>query len=231
MKIQIGSTGRPEERASAGCPGEDSSIIRTMNADPETNPPPASPEPHPIRKRPWHRHFETVGSISAIIVGVAALFVSWDQSRLMREEVRASVWPALQVDGFASTDHEVFTVGVRIQNAGVGPALIERISVLHDGTLVEDFETLERLMPKTMDRSRQTVAGRIIAAGAIVEPFSFRWADESASDAVDMMEDLTRQWSIEVCYCSTLGDCWTTNADREAPSEVNSCDAVPASDL
>jgi len=165
------------------------------------------------------------------VVGIAALFVSWDQSRVMREEVRASVWPALQVDGFVSADQSILNVGVRIQNAGVGPALIESILVLHAGRLVEDFEMLESLMPETVDRSRQTVTGRIIAAGAIIEPFSFRWATGADADAVELMEELTRQWSIEVCYCSTLGDCWTANADREAPSEVNSCDLVPASDL
>lgn len=202
-----------------------------MEPEPDHQQTTRSLQPRAPAKRPWHRHFETVGSISAIVVGVAALFVSWDQSRVMREEVRASVWPALQVDGFVSSDQNALNVGVRIHNAGVGPALLERITVLHQGRLVEDFEMLESLMPETVDRSRQTVAGRIIAAGAIVEPFSFRWADEAAADAVELMEDLTRQWSIEVCYCSTLGDCWTTNAGREAPSEVKSCDRVPASDL
>jgi hypothetical protein len=28
--------------------------------------------------------FETVGAIAAIVAGVAALFVSWDQARVMR---------------------------------------------------------------------------------------------------------------------------------------------------
>ena len=40
-------------------------------------------------RKPWHQHFETVGSIVAILVGLAALYVSWDQGKVMREQVRA----------------------------------------------------------------------------------------------------------------------------------------------
>ena len=76
-----------------------------MNEDgaPEAEKQTAPPAEHDLPRRGWRLRFETVGSISAIVVGVAALFVSWDQARVMRQEIRASLWPALQIDGFADT--------------------------------------------------------------------------------------------------------------------------------
>tara|TARA_Y100001933_G_scaffold50415_1_gene49289 strand:+ start:4613 stop:5275 length:663 start_codon:yes stop_codon:yes gene_type:complete len=175
-------------------------------------------------RKPWHRHFETVGSISAIVVGVAALYVSWDQGRVMREEVRASVWPALQVDGFASREEGGLSLGLRVQNAGVGPARVERIAIEHRGEQVPDLDAMLALMPADGDLSLQTLEGRIIAAGDIVQPFSLHYADAIAEDAVDVMGRLSAQWSVEVCYCSVLDQCWVAGQDRAAPAEVDDCD-------
>jgi len=181
-------------------------------------------------KKPWHRHFETVGSISAIVVGVAALYVSWDQGRVMREEVRASVWPALQVDGFASRAEGGLSLGLRVQNAGVGPARVERIAIEHRGEMVPDLDAMLALMPADGDLSLQTLEGRIIAAGDVVQPFSLYYEDALAQDAVDVMGRLSAQWSVEVCYCSVLDQCWVSGQDRAAPAEVGDC-AGPQTDL
>lgn len=181
-------------------------------------------------KKPWHRHFETVGSITAIIVGVAALYVSWDQGRVMREEVRASVWPALQVDGFASRAEGGLSLGLRVQNAGVGPARVERISIEHRGDRVPDLEAMLALMPADGDLSLQTLEGRIIAAGDIVQPFTLHYGDAFAQDAVAVMGRLSAEWSVEVCYCSVLDQCWVSGQDRAAPVEVDNCSG-PRTDL
>ena len=69
------------------------------------------------------------------------------------------------------------------------------------------------------DLSLQTLEGRIIAAGDIVQPFSLHYADAIAEDAVDVMGRLSAQWSVEVCYCSVLDQCWVAGQDRAAPAE------------
>lgn len=183
-------------------------------------PDPEVPKP---RGKPWHRHFETVGSISAIVVGVAALYVSWDQGRVMREEVRASVWPALQVDGFVSRAEGGLNLGLRVQNAGVGPARVERISIRHSGKPVPDLEAMLALLPPDGDLSLQSLEGRIIAAGDVVQPFSLLYDQAQAEDAVDIMGRLSAQWSVEVCYCSVLDQCWRSGQDSAAPAEVENC--------
>jgi hypothetical protein len=182
-------------------------------------------------RRPWHQHFETVGSITAIVVGVAALFVSFDQSRVMREEIRASIWPALQVDGYVSREGDIVAIGLSVQNAGVGPALVERVTIRHDGEPVPDLETLHQLMRPDGDLSFQTLSGRIVAAGSIVRPFELRSAVEEEIDTTDMMRSIQSNWSAEVCYCSTLGQCWVSGVSSAPPEEVGRCEDQSAGDF
>ncbi len=195
-------------------------------------------EPSKLRLR-----FETVGSIVAIVVGVAALWVSWDQGQVMRDEMRASVWPALQVDGFTDTAGGDLNVGLSLENAGVGPALIERVTLRRNGELVADLDALRAMVAEGLDGqtaedlnvSFQSATGRILAAGARIRPFEFHF--ESAADFPLENEfalsagsgRVTTAWSVEVCYCSSLGDCWATGTDISPPTSVNRCDAEPAS--
>ena len=192
-----------------------------------------SEQPSKLRLR-----FETVGSIVAIVVGVIALFVSWDQARVMRQDVAASVWPALQIDGFADTSSGSLAIGLRITNAGVGPALIERISIYERGELVTELDDVQRRVGGTPDMSYQTATGRILAAGAVLEPFVFRYAPGTVPEALPGDLDsrvasgaLTDAWEVEVCYCSSLGQCWTADTEPPPPVETARCDAEPASDL
>lgn len=178
--------------------------------------------------RPWHQHFETVGSITAIIVGVVALLVSFDQSRVMREEIRASIWPALQVDGKVSREDGLLAIGLAVQNAGVGPALIERVTIRHAGEPVPDLETLRTLMNPDADLSFQTLTGRVLAAGATVMPFELRSPDSGGADVVATMARLEREWAAEVCYCSTLKQCWVADVSGEPPRQVQRCNDQPA---
>lgn len=181
-------------------------------------------------RKPWHQHFETVGSITAIVVGVAALYVSWDQGRVMREEVRASVWPALQVDGFASRIDAGMSLGLRVQNAGVGPARVERITIRYRDELVPDLASMLSLMPEDGDLSLQTLEGRIIAAGDRVEPFALVYEQGLSGDAVEVMAELSAGWTVEVCYCSVLEQCWVSGQNRASLTPVADC-AGPRTDL
>jgi hypothetical protein len=188
--------------------------------------PPAAAPVTPASK-PWYRHFETIGSISAIVVGVAALFVSWDQGAVMRREIAASLWPALQVDGFATRSGEELLIGVRIHNAGVGPALVHHLTLREGGELLPSLAAIAARLPDGAEqRSVQRLAGRILAAGDSAEPFVFAVPADRTVDAVAVMKDLG-SWEVAVCYCSSLGDCWTANADGAMPAPVAGCGDDP----
>ncbi|WP_431033741.1 hypothetical protein ACQYWQ_09490 [Streptomyces sp. P6-2-1] len=77
---------------------------------------------------------ETVIAFAATVVAVGSLWVSWTQTAATREHNRLSVRPVLQFRRFRDSgqDH----AGVRLSNAGLGPAVITRREVRIDG---EDF--------------------------------------------------------------------------------------------
>ena len=181
------------------------------------------------KQRRWS--FDGMGSLGAILVGIAALYLSWDQGRLMREEIRASVWPALQLHGFVNSSDENLAVGLRIQNAGVGPALVEQVRVYHRGELIRDVQHLGEYFPSTAERSFEKLSGRIIAAGAEVKPFEFRYQVAADQDAVVVLNGLVSDWSGDVCYCSSLKQCWVRSLSTEPPREVAACDAQAVSDI
>lgn len=148
----------------------------------------------------------------------------------MREEVRTSVWPAMQVDGFATREGGGMTLGLRVQNAGVGPARIERITIRHGGELVPDLAAMLRRMPEDGDLSLQTLEGRIVAAGDAVRPLELRYDESLAGDAVEVMAGLSARWTVEVCYCSVLDQCWVSGQNRASLIPVADCTG-PETDL
>lgn len=179
-------------------------------------------------------HLQAFGTLAAAIAALIALFVAWDQGRVMRQEIRASVWPALQVDGFSTQRDDTIVQGLNIQNAGVGPARIDSIAIHFQGALVRDLEALSELFPGHTGRSATSVTGRIIGAGDTVEVFSFQLARAEDDDAVAMMYDLASNYTVDVCYCSVLDECWmahTSGAANPKPEPVDACPALGVSNL
>lgn len=166
--------------------------------------------------------FETVGSIAAIVVGVAALFVSWDQARVMRAQQHASVLPAIQIDGYWGEYEDGARFGVRVSNNGVGPAVIRHVGLSRDGETMRDGSVLAQMFPDGADFSWSSMNGRILAAGSIVEPFSVSLPDGvSEAEGSALVADWVR-WDMDICYCSVFDRCWITSTDggvdRRRPS-------------
>ena len=122
-----------------------------------------------------HNH-QTLTAVGAMLVGIAALFVAWDQGRVMRAQQHGSVVPVLQIDGFIQSTPDVRNLGLRIVNHGVGPAMIERVSLMRDGEEQTDFSGLIERLPPGFDRSWSSANGRALAPGGEVEPVVFSWS-------------------------------------------------------
>lgn len=200
---------------------------------PGAGPEPDAPEPAPKPARGWRLRFETVGSISAIVVGVAALFVSWDQARVMRAQQHATVLPAIQIDGYRSQDGTRASIGVRVSNNGVGPAIIRSVRLARDGVQSEDFAQIEALLPEGYELSWFTMIGRIMGAGEAVAPAEFNWPQGALNDeqSAALADEWTR-WDVAVCYCSVFERCWiaSTSGVGARAEEVSAC-PVPDHDI
>ena len=180
----------------------------------------------------WLKHnHQTLTGVGAMLVGVAALFVAWDQGRVMRAQQHGSVVPVIQVDGFIQSSAERRDLGLRIVNNGVGPAMIQAVNLIRDGQTTMDFDALIAHMPDGFDRSWSSVNGRALAPGGEVEPAVFSWSRGQLGEAeLGALLNEWSYWTVEVCYCSVFDRCWTTTSDNEMRVPVPSCD-VPDRDV
>jgi len=168
-------------------------------------------------------------TIIATLVGVSALFVSGYTAYVQRQQVRAAVWPILEY-GTSNEPRIRFT----IDNKGAGPAIIRNVIVKVDGEPVRNWDyALQKLVgPGEHKFAQSTINGHTFSAGESMDvmvphdsdggPLTF---DKSAALWTALNKERGRV-EIEICYSSTLGDCWILRRDansRSTTTEVRTC--------
>jgi hypothetical protein len=169
-------------------------------------------------------------AVIATFVGVCALCVSGYTAHVQRQQVRAAVWPILYFDSSNAPG-----IHFTLANKGVGPAIIRHVIVKVDGQPVKNWrEALEILLgPGVHHASESDMSGRVLAAGESMtvlapfgpdgKPLNF---DESNPHWVKMNKDRERI-TVEICYCSTLGECWTLRSggptSASTTTEISHC--------
>jgi hypothetical protein len=167
-------------------------------------------------------------TIIATLVGVSALFVSGYTAYVQRQQVRAAVWPILE---FSTSNEPV--IRFTLANKGVGPAIIRHVAVTVDGQPARNWpEILQKLLgPGAHRMSQTTIHGRVLAAGETVEvliphddenhPLAF----EKGGPLFTALDNERRRIAVDICYCSTLGECWTlhSGSDGSSTTETRTC--------
>jgi hypothetical protein len=166
----------------------------------------------------------------ATLVGVCALCVAGYTAYMQRQQVRAAVWPILQCD--SSNDPDIhFT----LSNKGVGPAIIRHVAVAVDGQPVRNWkEVLEKILgPGMHPFSESDMSRHVLSAGESMTIFTPRDAenkpiayDRSNPFYVQMNKDRLRV-AFEICYCSTLGECWTLRSDGKGNTSTTETRRCP----
>jgi hypothetical protein len=176
---------------------------------------------------------QTLTGIGAMLVGIAALVVAWDQGRVMRAQQHADVWPAVQVETLMTTaeGEHIFLVG--LTNNGIGPALINRIDAEFAGLTLRNWEEMGNSRPEGLPRPSMWTGssqGAILAPGETATLAQITWVqnDEHQSLIRDYQRDFFAI-SIEACYCSVYGRCWMARRSGRA-THPEPIDACPASD-
>lgn len=187
---------------------------------------------------------EMLIAVCAVISSIAAVYIAWDQARVMRSQEKADVWPILQLTHDTSIRDAGVQYEFHVDNAGVGPALVNAYTIRIPGQ--EDTESFDEMvdyfisgaLDKTYGapvRSNLSLKGRVIRQGDRARPVGAFWP------AADGLEEafLTRvnlfasgglaPAEIFVCYCSILDDCWvsSSNGDGLRPVEVKTCAELP----
>ncbi len=178
--------------------------------------------------------FETIGSISAIIVSVAAIIVAWDQAMVMRAQQHAAVWPILDVYFTTDFDEDRLYHQLFFENAGVGPAVIQTTRVYLGEQRLTHYSELGDYFPAQLHNGVNTSGGgfsRALGPERQDIILQFDWVRSPENDlAFDEMRDrhisaIPPVLVAEVCYCSVFDRCWVAATDTGGPPrQVRRCD-------
>lgn len=149
--------------------------------------------------RPAH-NWDAITAMIAVMIGVLALLVSGYTAYVQRQQVRAQVWPRLLLAQFTSEN------AMKMLNKGVGPALVRSVRVAVDERPQHGWKGVVAalgLPPSPLRTS--TIGDYVVSANEAVPVIMF--ADK---ERFREFRDASRaRLSIDICYCSTLDDCWT----------------------
>jgi len=164
-------------------------------------------------------------AICALISSAAAVFIAWDQGRVMRAQQHGEVYPVLQVEGRSSNSATYSEIGITILNSGVGPALIESVHLEIDGEQVTSLWDILSDYPTPSSDSSAGLAGRAIAPGEATEAILLRWTrDEITPNQIAQVAVDSQDWILKICYCSVFRRCWQTSRIGSGRAErVDSC--------
>lgn len=193
------------------------------------------------RVRLMGSRIEMIVAICAALTSVVALFIGWDQARIMRLQQRADVWPMVQVTHVTDANSQAVSYSILLENAGVGPAMIERHAILIPGKeTTEDFYKLvEYIAPEALgpgEEGYSSIDGRVVRQGHSVSPITARWPSTPEANEImqarvaEFVSGDVRPAHVFVCYCSILKECWisSTLEHQLRPHDVKSCQKLNA---
>jgi hypothetical protein len=158
------------------------------------------------RPRPWIRlDRDLVVALASLVVAVSAVVVSVSQTRLMRRQAEASVWPRLVLGVSQTAD----SVHVTVRNAGVGPAQLRWAQLLWRGT---PLSSVRALMDSLPTRTGETFTGRNFGigtmTGAVFTPAEEKVLFYIAGSIVGPLTAAAAETALRMCYCSVYDQCW-----------------------
>jgi hypothetical protein len=146
-------------------------------------------------------------AIVASLVGLLALLVAGYTAYIQRQQVRAQVWPWLVA---GNNDNER---SIEVLNKGVGPAIVHSAQVFVDGKPQPDWQhVLKALGAVPHQYSQSTLNPNVLTPGEKVPAVQFADREDYARFRAAAVTHLTL---VNICYCSTLGECWMYS-DRHA---------------
>jgi hypothetical protein len=151
-------------------------------------------------------------AVVAALIGLLALFVSGYTAYIQRQQVRAQVWPWL-VAGNNDLEHSI-----EVLNKGAGPAIVRSAQVFVDGKPERSWDAVIDALgiPKPHPFQQSTINPNVLTPGERVTVIKF--PDEELWKRF-RAEATNRVW-MNICFCSSLDDCWMYSDRRPVGYKV-----------
>ena len=176
--------------------------------------------PGVVATQPGQRDWNALAAVIAALIGLLALCVSGYTAYLQRQQVRAQVWPYLE-PGMSGSKHEMI-----LFNKGVGPAIMRSVQVLVDGKPQRNWKAVFKALGLDYDHHipYSTINGVVIPGNDHIDQLVFPTPED-----FNRFTAQAKRLNLELCYCSSLGDCWYYDDTIAVPSEQHrAADQCPA---
>jgi hypothetical protein len=160
------------------------------------------------------RRRDRLAAVASGFAAFLALVVSTANVYLQREQIRAQVWPRLTWS-WDITDGALRFI---VRNRGVGPASVRSVRVTVDGQPVHGwYEAAERLIHEPALRNASVFGFDESVLSPGDEIVTLRLNDD-AQVAAFLSE--RRRLDVEICFCSTMEECWKLHGGGRLTSDT-----------
>lgn len=176
------------------------------------------------------RNWNALAALLAALIGFLALLVSAYTAYVQRQQVRAQVWPHIEL-AWSDTRQALLAI-----NKGVGPAIVRSVQVQVGGHARKDWRQVLASLGVPVDSTdfhQSTLDGSVLAPDETLVVLQI----PDRAQYLRFATPARRRMRIDACFCSTLGDCWHTGLGdhHDAGARVRvaasgMCPALPAAD-
>lgn len=146
--------------------------------------------------------WDALAAIIASLVGLLALIVAGYTAYIQRQQVRAQVWPHLDIG------QSTFPPSIYVVNQGVGPAIVRSVEVLVDGKPQPDWDHVFAAegMKGEIDTQGPAINGNVLAPGSMKSWVNFEFTRDqyqsfvNASKAAPTDDALSKSALPETSY-------------------------------
>jgi hypothetical protein len=182
-----------------------------------------------------HRGIDLALALSALALSIASIIIAIQNESAMKRLVTANSWPYLQMSHGNLRDDGQPVVYFDVRNAGVGPALLEKLVVTYKG---QPVRTPEELLARCCNGKRKKSLQGDVQANlqAYVQAVShyvlspredvpFLQVTQSGSDPATWSRLDAERFNVDLqaCYSSVFDEHWITSLGNPNSVRVKSC--------
>lgn len=174
------------------------------------------------RRRDWDALAAVIASfigLLALVVSAYTAYVQREQLRAQSEQLRAQVWPHLELS-YSTVDS---SMGWSVTNQGTGPAQVIAMRVVVGSAVVTTWEGVKKAAGYSPEEGITTswISQMVIPPGKEIAFVRPRDDDQSRARFKDLLFGGKHVLEVTLCYCSVREECWATGANLVLPSTAS----------